>query len=607
LNFYVEDENYRNKISEPIVFPHHRADDVKNLGTSKEISNLKFEIRNLPFFIFLSPISFFLLLFFLFFQFSNAELLIGDINFEGNYFITDKELLSTISSDPGGYFSQKMLNEDVQRISDFYVKKGFYQIKIHSPEINTISPEKIDVLFKIEENEKMTIAELILKGNRYISENKILESNPAKNIDLKQLSILIQNIAEYYAFNGFLFADVKIDSLVLKNNQTKAYISISEGDFCEFEEYKFKGNKTTRSSTLLKISQIDKIEKVNPMVLNRAAELIRKKEYIHDCSLIPLNHKQLLFNIEEDRMTYLSGILGYDNSQEKKNRLTGFVNLDFLNLFGTDRSISLRWEKLSFDRSLIELKYHESGPFSYPVSGDFSIYREEVDSTYTKSSYETEIYLYSLINRYGIYLGVDEIFPGTRRPIIIDKTSYKKAGIFWNFNNTDYYLNPTKGNDLLIKYFYIFNRINSENISKQAVEAKLINFRKIFQKLIFAIGLNANVLENKSLSELEYYFLGGNSSLRGFNENQFYGYRVGWSNLELRYLLSRNSRAFLFTDYGYVESEEYKFGLLFGFGFGLRVETKLGLLGIDYGLSYQGGEFRNPLDGIIHFGIEMKM
>jgi len=533
--------------------------------------------------------------------------LIGDINFEGNYFITDKELLNKISSEPGGYFSQKTLNDDVQRISDFYVKKGFYQIKVHFPEINTISPEQIDVFFQIEENEKMIIDELILTGNRYISKNKIFESNPYKNIDLKQLSILIQNITEYYAFNGFLFADVKIDSLVLENTQTRVYISISEGDFCEFEEYKFKGNKTTKSSTLLKISQIDKIEKVNPMVLNRAAELIRKKEYIHNCSLIPLNHKQLLFDIEEDRMTYLSGILGYDNSQEEKNQLTGFVNLDFLNLFGTDRSISLRWERLSFDRSLIELKYHESGPFSFPVSGDFSIFREEVDSTYTKSSYESEIYFYDLINKYGIYLGIDEIFPGMRRPIIIEKTSYKKTGIFWNFNNTDYYLNPTKGNELLIKYFYIFNRVEKENISKQAVEVKLINFRKVLRKLILAIGFNANVLENKSLSELEYYNLGGNSNLRGFNENQFYGYRVGWSNLELRYLLSRNSRAFLFTDYGYVESEEYKFGLLFGFGFGLRIETKLGLLGIDYGLGYQRGEFRNPLDGIIHFGIEMKM
>jgi len=586
---------------------HGREKDKKKTQNDKGVRNLKLEIKNFPISNFRFPISFLLIIFLAFSPIYCTELLIGDIHFEGNYFITDKELLSAISSEPGGYFNQKTLNEDVQRISAFYVKKGFYRVKVHFPEINTISPEHIDVLFRIEENEKVIIQDVVLSGNRYISRNKILESNPTKNIDIKQLSLLMQNLTEYYAFNGFLFVDVQLDSLVWENDGVRAFVSISEGDFCEFEEYKFKGNETTRSRTLLKISQIDKIEKVNPMVLDRAAELVRKKEYIRDCSLIPLNHKQLLFNIDEDRMTFLSGILGYDNSQDKKNRLTGFVNLDFLNLFGTDRSISLRWQRLSFDRSQIELKYHESGPFSYPISGDFLIFREEVDSTYTKSTFESEIYFYNLINKYGIFLGIDEIFPGSRRPIIIEKASYKKAGIFWNFNNTDYYLNPTTGNDLRIKYFYIFNKFNNDKNSRQAVETSFTNFRRISGKLIFAVALNANVLENKNLSELEYYYLGGNSNLRGFNEKQFYGYRVGWSNLELRYLLSRNSRVFLFSDYGYVESEEYKFGLLFGFGFGLRVETKLGLLRIDYGLRYQSGEFRNPFDGIIHFGIEMKM
>jgi hemolysin activation/secretion protein len=101
--------------------------------------------------------------------------------------------------------------------------------------------------------------------------------------------------------------------------------------------------------------------------------------------------------------------------------------------------------------------------------------------------------------------------------------------------------------------------------------------------------------------------LGGKGSLRGFNEHRFSGYRIGWSNLELRLLLSRDSRVFLFSDYGYVKSTNYTFGILFGFGFGIRIETKLGMLGIDYGLGYLKGKLQNPLDGIIHFGIETKI
>ena len=146
----------------------------------------------------------------------------------------------------------------------------------------------------------------------------------------------------------------------------------------------------------------------------------------------------------------------------------------------------------------------------------------------------------------------------------------------------------------------------NKNISKQAVELSFNHYFGISGNLVVAAGANANVIENKALTPFEVFELGGSRNLRGFNENQFSGYRILWSNLELRYLLSRNSRAFLFSDYGYVHNDEYTFDKLFGFGFGLRVETRLGILRLDYGFSYFEDELRNPLDGIIHFGLETK-
>jgi len=76
--------------------------------------------------------------------------------------------------------------------------------------------------------------------------------------------------------------------------------------------------------------------------------------------------------------------------------------------------------------------------------------------------------------------------------------------------------------------------------------------------------------------------------------------------MEFRYLLGKDTRFFLFTDYGYVENSFYRYGKLFGFGFGLRIATRLGLFGFDYGFGYQE-RLRNPLEGIVHFGIETKL
>ena len=73
---------------------------------------------------------------------------------------------------------------------------------------------------------------------------------------------------------------------------------------------------------------------------------------------------------------------------------------------------------------------------------------------------------------------------------------------------------------------------------------------------------------------------------------QFRGSRIAWANIEYRYLLNRDSRLFAFVDTGYFsrgEGEAKVDGAKLGYGFGLRIDTRLGFFGIDYGLGEGGG------------------
>jgi outer membrane protein assembly factor BamA len=548
-----------------------------------------------------------ILLFLLINLYSQPELKIGKISFEGNNFFSDSELYKTIQSRDASHFNQGMLNDDVKRIADLYKNKGYLNLKVAQPEIFTNDPSRIDVVFRIEEMGRLMIDDLVISGNKYVSEKKI-KNNLDTEVYFSKFNVMLQNIVEYYNDIGFLFAEAKSDSFKIIDGKLAAFVSITENSQSSFDDFRFKGNKITKETTLLKLSQLAKVEIVTPDIINSAEELIRKKPYIKECTIVPLDHRTVIFDVIEDKMTLFSGIMGYDNSQLEQNKFTGFLNLEFLNLFGTDRAISLMWKRLKADRSSIELKYHESGPNTIPLSGDILFFREEADSTYIKSTVETDIYYYSMWNKYGLYAGIDDFFPGRGRPITIERASYKKLGGFWKFNNQDYYLNPTKGSFAYLKYYYIFHSYEGENISKQAAEMTYLKNLKLRNKTVLTGEVNAKVIENKELNnDLEYFYMGGTSGLRGFTEKQFFGYFLAWSELELRYLLSKKSRAFLFLDYGFAESNEYTYGKLFGYGLGLRIETRLGMLGIDYGLSYSNGEFRNPLDGIIHFGIQTKL
>jgi len=534
----------------------------------------------------------------------NAELIIGEIRFEGNKLISDKELSTSILSRPGSIFNQTLLNKDAKNISEYYSNKGIFNIKIYAPKIITHSPTRIDVVFQIEELNEILITKIYFIGNSYITDSKLSSIFSKQNFALFELASSLKVLTEYYADNGFLFADAKLDSLKNENENFTAFIKIDEGRFCLLTEYKFKGNKTTRDETLVRISRLSRIENITPATLLQAANNIRQKRYIKNCVLIPLDNSTLLFQVEEDRMSLISGILGYDNSKEGNNRITGWVDLEFMNLYGADRSLTLNWQHLSADVSSIELKYHESGISRYPINADLLVYRQEVDSTYIKSKFESEIYYFDLYNHYGIFFGMEDIFPGSRKTSIIEESSFKKLGVLWDMTALDNILNTSSGKEIYLKYYYIFNSIGNKDLPKQAVEIRWARYFNVGKQFVLGFDVNANVIENKQLTEFEVYELGGAKSLRGFNENIFSGFRVGWADIELRYLFGRNSRFFAFGAYGYVENLNYKYSNLFSFGFGLRTQTKIGLLGIDYGLGIQNGKMRNPLDGIIHIGIE---
>ena len=108
-------------------------------------------------------------------------------------------------------------------------------------------------------------------------------------------------------------------------------------------------------------------------------------------------------------------------------------------------------------------------------------------------------------------------------------------------------------------------------------------------------SLHFRAVEGRRLSPYELIPLGGARSLRGYREEQFRGRRVLWTNLELRRGLGGGSSTSPFLDVGYVRGR-----VRLGYGVGMRLKTRVGLVGVDYGLSPGDG----PLQGRVHVSLE---
>jgi outer membrane protein assembly factor BamA len=530
---------------------------------------------------------------------------IVELKFSGNLLLNDTELKEVMISYIGMEYDQLIMLQDAQRISELYKKKGYYLAKVSQPEVIVLSKSKLKVLITIEEGSDLPVAKVIYTGNNYLTTNKLKEELKTPLIFIRDLALYIAELTDFYNQQGFYFAQIELEKISIENEQAEIIMKIDEGEYCRFTKSIVRGNKVTKHKTVLQLSRLGEIETPTPFQLQQAASNLLARSYINSCQIIPVDASTLLYNISEGNMTAFSGLVGYDNGIDAEGRFTGFIDVNFQNLWGTDRSVGFFWENRQEQHTAIELNYHESG-WDYPVGADLHLYREEMDSTWIEVSYDLELYWYDLFNQAGIYLEREDIYAGSRRPVIIEETQFDKAGAFWRYSTLNHPRNPQTGNAWSVKYYYIWSQAKDHNSGRQAAETHYQKLIDLPGRWLISAALNYHLIENKDITEFDKFEAGGSNSIRGFLEKQYSGFRVGWLNLEIRYILSEEARLSINADVGNIESRQNDNETIYSIGCGLRTATPLGQLILDFAVPNDEQGFKNPLEGIVHFGLETR-
>jgi outer membrane protein assembly factor BamA len=186
-----------------------------------------------------------------------------------------------------------------------------------------------------------------------------------------------------------------------------------------------------------------------------------------------------------------------------------------------------------------------------------------------------------------------------------DALSRTSANVVWAgtgvlLDSRDFPANPRSGVRLsaLTK---VGNR-STDSVGSDAVthvELDLSGFVPLGPSLAWSnsAGLRA-VYSAVALTVSELYALGGPGSVRGYQEAEFTSRQVGWLRTELRYSLGRASSLFPFFDVGAYQDARH---IVPGYGVGTRVATRVGVLGLDYGIAFRD----SPLRGKVHLSYDV--
>lgn len=558
---------------------------------------------------------------------------VSSFEISGNTIFSVKEYKGWIRINSGTKIFKGIEDTIKSRISNELKARGYYHSDIHLTVAN-IDSAQVKFVLSLNENSPTIINKIEFNSEQKDSVFLAERFSELSGIIFNGSNIeyLINNVLTEMENSGYPFASIKIESVYFYSdsldNQHYAdiYIAINKETLSRINRIEISGNTKTQDRVITRSLGIvpgelydqRKIDEI-PVRLNRLIffEPVEKPDFFLNTN----NEGILKITIKEKETNNFDGVIGYvpSTNDNEKGFFTGYINIGLRNLFGTGRTAAIKWLQENRNSQEFELRYLEPWLFDFPFNIEGGLFQRKQDSTYIQRTLEGRLeYLASEDISASIIFNTQSTIPSERniKVFTVYNSSAVTTGVNFKIDTRDDFYAPTNGIVLINSYKFTAKSINGPHefitplaktkVNFQRLELDFHYFEELFSGQIAALGIHARELRGSETELSDLYLLGGNSTLRGYREKQFQGNRILWSNLEYRYLLTRQSYAFLFFDSGYYLRNENidrsipeLSGFKIGYGLGITIETGLGILGVSFALA-KGDSFG---DGKIHFGI----
>ncbi|MEA3465290.1 MAG: outer membrane protein assembly factor BamA [Thermodesulfobacteriota bacterium] len=550
----------------------------------------------------------------------------------------------------GGTYNEGMLANDIEIIKDEYFNKGYVRVRVKQPLI-TLSDdrEEMDVLIEIDEGEQFFLGDMSVEGDLLIDEDKLLKGLSFKIGDVfsrKQLRADIKRLNDYYANRGYAYVNVSPATLINKEQKTvDVTFRIEQGIEVHIGRVNIAGNSKTRDKVIRREMVLVEGDLYSVSRMETSRKRINNLGFFSEVNVdaVSGDNDEIMdvqVDVKEQPTGTFSVGFGYSSvdgligqgSISQDNFLGRALKLNLAGSFGgesatyqvgvldpyfMDKNIALGFDVYSTDREWDEYSKRAIGgdiklgvPLSYNTR-TFFIYRYE----------EKEIYdIYDLASEYIR----DQEGTSTLSSIY---ASISK-------NTTDYRPDPSSGymSELSLEFAGIGG---SERFAKTILDHR--HFFPIKWGIVFSVHGQIGFVHKVGDEEIpidERFYLGGLNTVRGFDNREvgpwewareyqrtaegYYvinpdgsyatvastterdfigGVKEAFFNFELTFPLLKDAglKGLLFFDVGnsWDQGEEYFSKMRYSTGVGIRWNSPLGPLRLEWGYNLDPEEWEN--------------
>ncbi len=513
----------------------------------------------------------------------------------------------------------KYLNKNKQK----YISKGFIEAGYDSI---------------ITKND--TLKAYFHKGQKYFFNKIKLPENiiiPVSNKEFvnsrspspKYIEQTIEDMLSELENEGYPFAKIYFDSIIISNNKIDGKLVIDKGKYIFVDSLLVKGNTNVKKHFLYKYLKIKPKDPYNEQLIIKIDKKLKNLDFLNikKASEIFFYNDKVKIKLYADKRKINSfyGIAGIasDERTPGKYLITGQLHLSLKNTFGHGESILTEWNKTNELSQKLKIKLMYPYIFNTSLGVDFGMDLYKQDSSFVNVdlmeglrfivSYNSSLSVFAQQKKTITLLAITDT---TTLPKYLNSNT-SLFGLDFDIKNLDNAYNPRKGFSINAKLAggektiiqpsqlpdYLFKDINKKSLQFET-RFTAINYLKITKSLSLKTRANVMYINNEHLFQSDLIRFGGLKTLRGIQEYELYADFASIGSLQLNYFFEELSAFYVFYDIAYYENHigDFVHDTPMGFGIGTSFNTKAGIFTVSYALSKQ---FDNPVlfnNARVHIG-----
>lgn len=562
----------------------------------------------------------------------DTSLLVNSIEFIGNHYISTKELMEEVPVKVGSYFSKNKVIEGHKNL----IESGYFRDVIPDA---VKSGKGVKVIYEVMENPILNGVNII--GNTvYTTEDlmKVIKTEPGKIFNINTIREDRDRILKKYQDDGYTLTDVT-DIGINGNLELEIYLSEGTVRDIQFKKMVTKQKGARRKPT-------DDVLKTKSYVIERELEfskdeIFNSNKYDETVkNLMRLGHfknvkyesrdipgdpdgKTIVLLLDEERTAILQGAISYGS----EIGLLGTISIKDTNWKGKGQELGFTFEKSDEDYTSFSINFYD--PWikdTDRISWGWSLYKNSYEDDDSKLFHEID----TIGAKFNIGKGLTKnvrLSLGTKFEYVEEKARKSKFGknsageytwdnediwdnedvvkgmdddyFIWSlfpsltYDTRNHFWNPTAGEyaKLQLEGGYA-GGYDGDVFGNITLELRKYH-RGFFKNNTFAYKVVGGIMTD-STKEAQRFWVGGGSTLRGYDGGFFKGTQKLVGTVENRTQLNELLGVVVFFDAGrawkqngrdleYNQDADFPDKVATTAGVGLRLNTPIGPLRFDFG------------------------